>query len=607
MSRQRHSPARRRPPLLAGDAWRPRIAGSGRAIAALAIAVGLVAGGGAIAFRELIQGVTWLFSGTTDYSAVAGAPNPHLPALGRWFVVLAPVVGGLLYGPLVALLAPEAKGHGVPEVMLAVARHGGRIRPRVSIVKAFASALCIGSGGSVGREGPIVQIGSSFGSTLGQLLRASEPRTRLLVACGAAGGISATFNAPLAGAFFAMEVILREWEGGMFGAVVLASVTADAVGRLAFGDAAFLQLPAFGVHSLAEYPLYAALGLLAAVVGVAFIRVLYGAEDLFDRLWRWPEWARPAVGGVLLGLLLLVVPEMYGVGYPVMDGVVRGHELLWFVVVLLVAKLVATSLTMAIGGSGGVFAPSLFMGAMLGSAYGRVVHAVLPGLTAPAGAYGIVGMAAVFAASARAPITAVLVIFEMTGDYSVILPLMAAVAIATGAANVLSRETIYTLKLVRRGIDILGGRDRTRMQAIPVGRAMSPLPDPLAAGAPLSAAAERFARTGRTSLPVVEDDGVLFGIVRLEDVERRLGEEPGDALAAREVAHAAAELRTSDSLEDAVALFARTGEDALPVLADGAPRRLVGWLTQRDVVAAYARAQGHARREQAAPPAIPVA
>ena len=221
-----------------------------------------------------------------------------MPGLGIWFVALVPIVGGLLYGPLVERYASEARGHGVPEVMLAVARKGGRIRPVVAVVKSLASALCIGSGGSVGREGPIVQIGSALGSTIGQITRAPEARMRLLVACGAAGGISATFNAPIAGVFFALEVILRNFETRSFSAVVIASVTADVIGRAAFGSEAFLKLPQVGVGSVAGYPLYLVLGLLAAVVGVFFIRFLYELEDRADRLWRFSESWRPAAGGV---------------------------------------------------------------------------------------------------------------------------------------------------------------------------------------------------------------------------------------------------------------------------------------------------------------------
>ena len=285
----------------------------------LSLLIGAGAGLGAVAFRYMILGFTYAFTGHRDYSAAGHASNPLVPGLGVWFVVLAPVVGGLIYGPLVSRFAPEARGHGVPEVMLAVNRLGGRMRPQVPIVKSLASALCIGSGGSVGREGPIVQIGSALGSVLGQFVRVTESQLRLLVACGAAAGISATFNAPIAGVFFALELILRNFETESFGFVVLSSVTADAIGRAAFGSHPFLTLPGFSFTSPLELVLYAGLGVLAVGVGLAFIRVLYAGEDLADRLWRGPGWLRPAAGGILLGLLLLAVPQMYGVGYPVLE------------------------------------------------------------------------------------------------------------------------------------------------------------------------------------------------------------------------------------------------------------------------------------------------
>lgn len=568
-------------PLNAPGGLRRALA-SPQATLGLALVVGLVAGVGAIAFRELIVGATELFSGRTDPSAAGRVANPEIPALGPWYLLLAPVLGGLLYGPLVARFAPEARGHGVPEVMFAVARHGGRIRPRVALVKALASAICIGSGGSVGREGPIVQIGSAMSSALGQRLRIDEARLRVLVACGAAGGIAATFNAPIAGVAFALEVILREFEAGALAAIVLSSVTSAAIGRLAFGDDPFLTLPQFGVVSAPEYLLYALLGLVAALVGVAFIRILYGMEDRADRLWRGPAWARPAVGGVLLGLLLLALPQMYGVGYPVLEQAVGGHDALALLLVLLVAKIVATSLTLSIGGSGGVFAPSLFLGAMLGSAFGQAAHGLLPSLTAPGGAYGIVGMGAVFAAASGAPATAVLIIFELTGDYTIILPLMVAVVVASAAARLLSADTIYTLKLRRRGIDLDARPGATAR--LPTAAAMGPVPAAIASQTALTAALEHFAVHHATVAPVPAPDGTLLGVVALRDVERALDADPGACVG--DLAHVPPTVRADEPLDVAVDAIADAAEDGIPVLAsDGVA--LVGWITQRDALTAY--------------------
>ncbi len=561
------------------------VRGSSSGLVFLALAVGAGAGVGAVLFRYLILGFTRLFTGRNDYSGAGRVANPNVPWLGLGFVVLAPVIGGLIYGPLVTRFAPEARGHGVPEVMLAVAERGGRIRPQVSVVKALASALCIGSGGSVGREGPIVQIGSALGSSLGQLARVPEARLRILVACGAAGGISATFNAPIAGVFFALELILQDFAAESFGVVVLASVAAGVVGRAAFGSQPFLTLPAFHLVSGWEYGLYALLGALAGVAGVGFIRVLYGLEDLADRIWRGPEWLRPAVGGVLLGLLLLGLPQLYGVGYPVLESAVRGNLVLGLLVALLVGKVVATSLTIAIGGSGGVFAPALFMGAMLGALTGGVAHAAFGSSVAPEGAYALVGMGALFAGAARAPITAVIIIFELTGDYTIILPLMVAVVAAAGISNLLSRDTIYTLKLRRRGIDIERGRSANLMQVITVAEAMAPLPKPVSPHADLAELAARLIDERRDALPVVDQAGGYRGVVTSRSVEEAMGSNALD-VTAESLMVAAAPVRAAATLHAALAEVVHLSRGGVPVI-DG--DRLVGWLSHRDALNAYQR------------------
>jgi chloride channel protein, CIC family len=558
--------------------------GSPTGLLALALGVGGGAGVGAVIFRYLILWFTQLFSGHEDYSGVGHAAHPLLPALGPWFVVLAPVVGGLLYGPLVDWFAREARGHGVPEVMLAVAEQGGRIRPQVAVVKSLASAICIGSGGSVGREGPIVQIGSALGSSLGQLLRVPESRLRLLVACGAAGGISATFNAPIAAVVFALELILRDFEAESFGVVVPASVVANVIGRAAFGSSAFLALPPFQLTSLAEYGFYAGLGILAAFAGVGFIRGLYGLEDLADRVWRGPEWLRPAAGGLVLGLLLLTLPQMYGVGYPVLEGAIRGNYTLAFLLLLLVGKLLATSLTIAIGGSGGVFAPSLFMGAMLGSAYGDAIQR-LPGLHGPAGAYGLVGMGAVFAGAARAPLTAVIIIFELTGDYQIILPLMFAIALATGGSRLLSADTIYTLKLRRRGIDITRGPAADVMEWVRIGEAMGPVPATISTDMPVPEIVSTLDGSDRDALAVIDAEGRYRGIITTRQLERALVETRPDAVAG-DLAEEPPTASVNQSLKDALPLLLRGETSGLPVLGDDATT-VVGWLTHRDVLRAY--------------------
>ncbi|GGF38327.1 transport integral membrane protein [Marmoricola endophyticus] len=552
----------------------------------LALLVGAGAGLGAVAFRYLISGFTKVLTGYDDYAGRGHAPHGFLPGVGPWFVLLTPVIAGILYGPLVYFFAREARGHGVPEVMVAVARRGGRIKPQVALVKALASALTIGGGGSVGREGPIVQIGSALGSTLGRLVRAPETRMRVLVACGAAGGIAATFNAPLAGVFFAMELILVDFAARSFGMVVLASVVASVIGRTVLGDDPFLVLPTFRVEHLVDYGFFAVLGVLAGVVGVVFTKVLYAIEDACDWAWRGPEWARPAVGGLLLGVVLLVLPQMYGVGYPVLGKGVAGDYAIGFLLVLMVGKMVATSLTIGIGGSGGVFAPSLFIGAMLGAAYGQVLGQVAPDLAGPVGAYALIGMGATFAGSARAPITAVVILFELTGEYSIILPLMAAIVLATGVSQVLSKDTIYTLKLRRRGIDLTakqGTLDR------PASALMQPVPTPVVETATIEEAATLLEQAADAVLPVVDADGRFRGVLSTRALTEVADTDEegtvGDAVVQ------APTVKAGDPARTAVELLEDPATEAVAVLDDEGAE-LVGWLTGRAVLAGLRRTPG---------------
>ncbi|GAA1847506.1 chloride channel protein [Actinomadura bangladeshensis] len=554
----------------------------------LALVAGCGAGAGAVVFRELIRLFTHLFTGHADYSAAGHAANPHLAWAGPFFVLAVPVVAGLVYGPLVHRFAPEARGHGVPEVMLAVAQRGGRIGAQVALVKSLASALTIGSGGSVGREGPIVQIGAALGSTLGRVVRLTEARLRILVACGAAGGIAATFNAPLAGVFFAMELILRDFTVESFGVVVLASVTASVIGRAAFGSGSFMQLPDFHMDHPAEYALFAVLGLAGALVGVGFTRVLYTVEDACDRIWRGPEWLRPAAGGLLLGGLLLAVPQMYGVGYPALEKAVDGGYAIGFLLLLLGAKILATSLTIGIGGSGGVFAPSLFMGAMLGSAFGAGVHQVAPSLTSSPGAYGLVGMGAVFAGAARAPITAVVILFELTGEYSIILPMMTAIVVAALASRHLSAGTVYTVKLRRRGIDLDAPPTDPRLTRR-VASVMEPVPAPLSGALSVAAAAQPLVLSEHGALPVLDEQGAYQGVI----TARAAAEALADAEAGRQtvppsagdLAEMPAPLTIDMPLSDALHVLTAAGGSGLPVL-DAERTVLAGWITHQSVLRA---------------------
>lgn len=492
-----------------------------------ALVVGILTGVGSIILHYLIEGVAWVGYGW--FPQVTSG-------LGRAYVIIVPALGGLLVGLLTYYFAREAKGHGVPEVMAAVALRGGRIRPAVAVVKSVASALTIGSGGSAGREGPIVQIGSGIGSTIGQLLKLSNERISNLVACGAAAGIAAAFNAPIAGVIFALEVILARFSVRYFSSVVVAAVAASVIGRVTFGDTPAFRIPfEYGINSLWEFAFYPVLGLLAALVGVAFTRLLYWSEDLFDEASFLPEWFQPAVGGALLGVLALAyplvrlaqpvtwtgMPQVFSGGYEVIEAALSNQFLFGAAVLLLLAKIVATCLTLGSGGSGGVFAPALFMGAMLGAAFALVIEWAFPELAAPPGAYALVGMAAVFAACAHAPITAVIILFELTGDYRIILPLMLTVVIATVVSQrLLHGESIYSLKLTKRGIHLSRGRDVDIMHSVKVNEVMTHDFDAVTRETTLEELSDIFARTRHHGLMVLDGQGKLWGIVTLTDLDR---------------------------------------------------------------------------------------
>jgi chloride channel protein, CIC family len=533
--------------------------GSRAGLFAVALAVGAGSGLGAVAFRYLIYFFTWLVTGHVQFGQQGRVPSTHLPWLGLAFFVVIPVIGGLIYGPLIYRYAREARGHGVPEVMIAVADEGGRIRPQVAAVKSVASAVCIGAGGSVGREGPIVQIGSALASSLGQWVKMPESRLRILVACGAAGGIAATFNAPITGVFFGVEIILREFSIEAIFTVMLSATVADLVSRQFLGSAPFLSgLPSgIALHHLSSYLLIAALAVVAALLGLAFAKILYATEDLCDKVWgNRPEWARPAAGGIALGLLLLALPQMYGVGYPVLYKAVGGSYALWFLIVLAAGKIVACSLTIGIGGSGGVFAPSLFIGATSGMAFGEIAgHLLGPAAGQPA-LYAVVAMGAVFASAARAPLTSVASVVEMTGDYTLTLPVLLAVAIATALSRALSYGTIYTTKLLRRGTDIDHTPSADPFQDLTAADAMRPFPVPLPAG------------TGPAGPPDGPSRASLPGPVTHEQHPQVLF--------------------ATESLTQALRQLELYGRDGLPVIADDG-QHLQGWITTQNVLQAVAR------------------
>lgn len=576
-----------------------------------ALLVGIGTGIGAVIFRYLIRAMEWV-----GYDWF-----PRLTqSWGKAYVIIIPVIGGLIVGPLIYFYAREAKGHGVPEVMEAVALRGGRIRPIVAIVKSLASAITIGSGGSVGREGPIVQIGSALGSMLGQKMGLSDDRIRNLVACGAAGGIAATFNAPIAGVVFALEIILGEFSVKYFSSVVVSAVTASIIGRAVFGDIPAFAIPVeYGVKSLWEFAFYPLLGIIAALIGVFFVRFLYWSEDVFAKWKAIPEWVQPAVGGSLLGIVALAypaltgvtwegMPQIYNVGYGMIEAALANQLTLKVVLVLLALKMLATSLTLGSGGSGGVFAPGLFMGAMLGAAFEMVLKILFPNLIAPAGAYALVGMGAVFAATAHAPLTAILILFELTGDYRLILPMMLTVVIATLIAQkLLKGESIYSLKLTRRGIRLQRGRDVDIMQGVLISEVMDASTQTISQDITLQELSNIFNRTRIHGAAILNNAGKLWGMVTVSDLEHAINDgKPLSTTLVSEIATSYARLSKAypdESIGDALNRMSRRGYGHLPIVSRQDNEHLLGVIQRRDIIEAYKlalakRAEIHHRTER---------
>jgi len=560
---------------IALDRWQPPETGM---LIVTAVLVGIGTGVMAVIFIRLIDLFTYFFFEQLQ---------PMFGGLGILSIVLIPALGGLLGGPLITFVAREAKGHGVPEVMQAIALQGGRMRPIVAGVKAVASSICIGSGGSAGREGPIVQIGAVLGSVLGQAFRLSDERIRNLVACGTAAGIAAVFNAPIAGSLFALEVILGEFTTSYFGSVVVCAVAASVVSRHFLGASPAFVVPAYTMVSAWEVLPYTLLGLGSGVVGWGFVTALYGAEDIFDN-WRVPEYLKPAAGGLLLGLLAIYLPKTLGTGFSGIEKAIQGEGTVLFLGIMVLAKMLGTSFTLGSGNSGGVFAPGLFMGAMFGGAFGHILHPWFPTITAGAGAYALVGMAAVFAAAAHAPITAILIVFEMSGDYRLILPLMLATVLSSLVSEKLRRDSIYTLKLSRRGVHLERGRDIDVMRGVLVGEAMSTDVDTVTTDMTLPELREAFLVSHHHGFPVLDSDGKLFGVVTIQDLGRAEQRPDADSLHVRDIA--TTNILTATPDEPIWLALRRLGTrdvGRLPVVDRFDRRRLLGAVRRYDIITAY--------------------
>lgn len=543
----------------------------------MALFLGLATAFGVWLFKSLIE---WTHA--LAFDQVGG----YLARFGGWTVFILPVLGGMVVGLLMYFFVGPERHHGVAGVMEAVALAGGRLRYWRVPFKAVAAALAIGSGASVGPEDPSVQIGANLGSMLGDQLHLADDRVRSLVAAGAAAGIAAAFNAPIAGVFFALEIVLGEVSGSALGTVVLASVISAAFTQALAGAEPAFSVPAYTFGTYWELILYLGLGLLAGPVAAFYIRGLYRAQDFFHH-WAAPAWIKPAVAGLAVGVVGIFLPQIFGVGYDTIDQLLNGQNFaLGLLLILVLAKLVMTSISIGGGFPGGVFAPSLFLGAALGGAYGVVLERLFPGLGLTTPAFAMVGMAAVLAGTVHSPLTAIILLFEMTRDYRIILPLMFAVIVSMLISQAIQRDSVYVHGLALKGIRLERGRDVEVLDTITVGEVMLKNPDTLHESEMLENAAKVFAETHHHGMAVLNDAGEFVGIMTIGDMDRTVKEGKvhtvGEACVRNPLV-----AYPDEPLSVAIRRMGVRDVGRLPVVARDNPHQLLGSLRRSAIIRAY--------------------
>ncbi len=550
----------------------------------VAVIIGILGGFGAVGIQYTIREFEHLFwSGEFNLGTVNEID---------WFwKLIIPTSGGLFVGLIIQFVAREAKGHGVPEVMEAIALRNGIIRPRVVVAKLIASAVYIASGGSVGREGPVIQIGSAMGSTVGQFFRVNPRRMRTFVACGAASGIAAAFNAPVAGALFAVEVILGDFAVPQFSPVVISSVMATVVSRHFLGDFPAFVVPKYHLQSPVELAFYLVLGFLAGGVALLFIKTLYGFEGFFDKK-KWPEPVKTGLGGLGIGVIGIIVPQIFGVGYDTITSALNGTLIWQMALALVFLKIFATSLSLGSGGSGGIFAPSLFLGAVLGSFYGAVIAHYFPALDIYPGAYALVAMGGVVAAATHGPIAAILIIFEMSNDYKIILPLMITCIISTLIAMRLKPESIYTLKLKLRGINLFGGREINVLKSLKVSDIYKTSVEIIPESEPFPNLIEKLSNSFHSYFYVVDKDEKIIGSVSLNEIRQTIVdyENLKHILIASDIMNPeVVTVSIDENLDDVMKKFGRYNLDVFPVVSSQNGSKIRGSIWQQDVIEVYNR------------------
>ncbi|WP_233189449.1 chloride channel protein [Geothermobacter hydrogeniphilus] len=562
--------------------------------------VGIVAGLGALFFYAGVHWANELFlSGWAGYhpppistDLSAASPIISLAMEYRWFLFLIPALGGLVSGYLVFKYAPEAEGHGTDGAIDAFHNKGGQIRGRVPIIKSIASIVTIGTGGSAGKEGPIAQIGAGFGSFLAAKLKLDAADRRILLLAGMAGGIGATFRAPLGGALFAVEVLYQDPEFEHEGLIpsIIASIVAYSLFGSLTGWQPLLVTPHFVFEHPRELVLFFVLGILCASVGKFYVKFFYGVQKLFHAI-RIDPIFKPAIGGLLLGLLALAVPQVLGSGYGMVQAALYGKVAIWVMLVVAFAKIVATSLTISSGGSGGVFAPSLVIGAMLGGAFGLAAEALFPAMVLDPRAYVLIGMAGFFAGVSNTPIATLIMVSELTGNYALLAPLMLVCVVAMIAFR---KNTIYCKQVASRidspahlgdfVIDVLEGLKVADLAEY--GRK----PHQVAEHKTLSDILEEIADAEGAYYPIVDSNGNMTGIFSVNDIRRILAEDlPPTLVLARDIANAnVITARPDETLTDVLRKLTSRGLEEIPVMNISDPRKVHFMLSRRAVLARYA-------------------
>jgi chloride channel protein, CIC family len=510
------------------------------------------------------------------------------PAAGgaAWRRLLFPVAGSLSIGYLLFRYFPEARGSGVPQTKAALYAHDGRITLRTVFGKFFCTSATLASGIPLGREGPSVQVGAGLASVLGRTLRLRPEKVKALVPVGAAAAIAAAFNTPLAAVMFALEEIVGDLHAPVLGSVVLASATSWGVLRLILGNSPLFKVPQYQLVHPAEFAAYAVLGVMTGLVSVAFVKLLLGMRERFLRLPRWTGWFQPVAGGLVVGVLGWFVPQVMGVGYGYVGLALNGNMTLKLMALLVVLKLIAVTTSYASGNAGGIFGPALFLGAMVGGSVGTVAHHFFPAYTATAGAYALVGMGAAFAGIVRAPMTSVLMIFEMTQDYAVIVPLMIANLVSLFISSRFQKQPIYEALAIQDGVHLPSMAMRQRRVQRQVVLVMRGAPAMLPAAATAREASEQ-ARASELRTWLVEDEGKLVGVLNRSMLEQYVAEDAdarlSELLRARDFPH----VHIDQGLDLALERMGINHLEILPVVSRADVHKLEGIVTLRDVLDSY--------------------